>query len=192
MNVSPEEAREALATIRQVTAQTNKASAVGSAPFLLVWGLVWIIGFLASQFISSSTIVGGIWGGLTVVGVAASAAQGVRLGRQVRTASGARIAAFFWALLGYTALCLWIVRPLAGAQLALLIVLAIMFGYVVLGLWLGVAPLVGFGLVEGTLALLGYYVLPAYFALWMAVVGGGALLGSGIYLLCQGKRSCAS
>jgi hypothetical protein len=33
------------------------------------------------------------------------------------------------------------------------------------------------------LMLFGYLVLPDYFFLWLAIVGGGAMIGSGLFLL---------
>ena len=54
-----------------------------------------------------------------------------------------------------------------------------MFGYVVAGLWLGRFWVV-LGVSVTVLVLLGLYALPQWFMLWMAVVGGGALIFSGV------------
>ena len=54
-----------------------------------------------------------------------------------------------------------------------------MFGYVVGGLWLG-RFLVILGLVVTVLILVGLYAIPQWFLIWMAFVGGGALVLSGV------------
>jgi len=187
MNISPEEAQESLAAVRQVTVWTSKVAMSDNAPFPLIWGFVWLIGCLASQFIPSGVAVGAIWGILLALGIAASTVVGARLGTRVRTESSARIALFYWALTGYTALCLWIAHPLTPLQVSLLVVLAVMFGWIVLGLWLNVVPLALFGVLEVVLAVLGYYLLPAYFPLWVALFGGGVLIGCGLYMLRCGN-----
>jgi hypothetical protein len=56
-----------------------------------------------------------------------------------------------------------------------------MFAFVLFGLWIG-RFLVWIGLVVTALILLGYYFLPGYFYLWMAMTGGGTLLLSGIFI----------
>ena len=40
----------------------------------------------------------------------------------------------------------------------------------------------GIGLGATALTLAGYYFLPGHFYIWMAFVGGGSLLGPGLYL----------
>jgi hypothetical protein len=48
------------------------------------------------------------------------------------------------------------------------------------------------GLVVALLATGAYFaslVVPGYLNLWLAIVGGGALLVSGIYLYLKGRRS---
>ena len=49
------------------------------------------------------------------------------------------------------------------------------------GLWIG-SRLAVTGLALAVLTLVGYYLFPAYFLLWMAVVGGGALILAGVWL----------
>jgi hypothetical protein len=56
-----------------------------------------------------------------------------------------------------------------------------MFGYIMMGLWLS-RFLLWLGLLITALTLIGLFFLPAYFYLWMAVTGGGALLAAGIYI----------
>jgi hypothetical protein len=57
-----------------------------------------------------------------------------------------------------------------------------MFAYVVIGLWFESWFLAVLGILVTVLTMAGYAWWPAYYCLWMAVTGGGALFGSGLYL----------
>jgi hypothetical protein len=56
-----------------------------------------------------------------------------------------------------------------------------MFAYVVTGLWLE-HFMVWLGLVVTALTVIGLFLLPSYFYIWMAVVGGGTLAGTGLFI----------
>jgi hypothetical protein len=180
MNVTRDEAQESLVTIQQVMAQTRRAVASSGAYVMIIWGVVWFFGFLASQLIHS-ILVGWIWLILDVLGSLATWIVGRKMGRRVRTSFGSRLGLFWLALIFYTALWIWIAWPLDPMRTMLLSITALMFGYVVMGLWLGTA-VAWVGLAVTALALLGFYLLPAYFALWMALLGGGTMIGSGLYM----------
>lgn len=56
VNISPSEAEEALATIQAMMQKTRRAiSSSGAYLFLIVWGVVWLLGFLGSQFLPLTT-----------------------------------------------------------------------------------------------------------------------------------------
>ena len=89
----------------------------------------------------------------------------------------------FWlALAAYAGLWLLMLRPATGMQVGALLVTVAMLGYVVTGLWTGSMVLVWLGLAVTLLTLFGFYVLPDYFNLWMALAGGAAVLGTGLYI----------
>ncbi|MFQ5615402.1 MAG: hypothetical protein ACE5GO_02950 [Anaerolineales bacterium] len=183
MNITPDEAQQSLSAIQQVTTQTRRAVAHGGGPyFMFIWGGVWFLGFLTSHFLASAALLGGIWTTLSGLGMVATFLTGARLGRRVHGPLGARIGLFWLALTGYGVLWVWLTRPTSGEQMSMMIVTIAMFGYVVMGLWLGgIFAWVGLG--TTALALLGYFLFPTYFNLWMAFLGGGALVGSGVYIL---------
>ena len=186
MSMTPEEAQASLHAIQQITCQTRRTLYKKTGYFPIIWGLVWAGGFLSYQylpFISASII----WVALLMVGGIISGIIGARMGQQVRSTSGGRIGLFFALLIGYSYLWLWIARPISLAQSELLLTLAIMFGMIVMGLWIRVSFLIGFGAAVSALALVGYYALPAYFGIWMAVLIGGAFLGTGLYQLRCGR-----
>src|SRR5512136_2911079 len=102
MNISPDEAEEALAAIQKVTQKTRRSIASsGAYIFLIITGIVWLVGFLSTQFLTGN-IVAYIWVGVSVLGSALSIPLGRRLGKRVRTPSfnePARRAALFWLFL---------------------------------------------------------------------------------------------
>ena len=71
-------------------------------------------------------------------------------------------------------------------RLVLFITVAISFGYVFVGLWLS-PVLLWSGLALTALAILGWLLMPAYLGYWMAFLGGGGLIGLGIYILSAWK-----
>ena len=57
MNISPDEAEEALADIQKVTQKTRHSIASGGAYiFLVITGAIWLVGFLATQFLSGDIV----------------------------------------------------------------------------------------------------------------------------------------
>ncbi len=186
MSMTPEEAQASLQAIQQVACQTRQTLYRKTGYFPIIWGLAWGGGFLSYQylpFLPASIL----WIALLVVGGIASGIVGARVEQQVRSTNGNRINLFFAVLMGYTYLGFWIARPLSVQQMELLLTLAVMFGMIGAGLWLKVSALIGFGVVVSALAVVGYYTLPAYFGLWMAVLIGTTFIGTGLYQLRCGQ-----
>lgn len=185
MDISPNEAEEALQAIQTMMQKTRRAiSNSGAYKFLILWGVVWLLGFLSSQFLPSQTS-SYVWMGLDVVGGIISAIIGIRLNRGVRTpepiTSGKRIA-FFWLLLFlYCVAAASIAWPLDGKQVSMIIILFATLGWVAMGLLLSFAS-VWMGLALFGISLLGYFLLPNIFYLLMAFLGGGGMIALGIYV----------
>ena len=59
-------------------------SSSGAYKFLILWGAIWMIGFLGSQFLPKE-IASYVWIGLDILGGILSAVIGVRMNRGVRT-----------------------------------------------------------------------------------------------------------
>jgi hypothetical protein len=69
MNISPTEAEEALEAIQIMVKKTRRAiSNSGAYAFLIIWGVVWLIGFLGSQFLPAE-IGGYFWLVMDVLGL---------------------------------------------------------------------------------------------------------------------------
>jgi hypothetical protein len=189
MNVSPEEAQTALVTVQQTATKTRQALGfIGY--YLIVWGLVWCFGFLAS-YLALPIWPDGVWAALFALGGVASLLLGFyqkRRGTMLRTSLSPRNRWFIGALVGYGYLWWVILAPHNATQGSLFVITFVMFAYVVGGIWLRKSLLVGTGLLVTGLAVLGYYLLPTFFLLWAALLCGGALVGSGVYAVLRWRE----
>ena len=185
MNISPDEAEEALAAIQNVTQKTRRSIASSGAHiFLILTGIVWLVGFLATQFLTGA-IVAYIWIGMSVLGSTLSIPLGARTGRRVRGPSTAayakRIGTFWLFLVLYGIAFIAIARPTDGKQVTMFIVLFVMLGQLSMGMVLSFSTF-WWALPITALALLGYFLLPALFYLWMGVLVGGGMIALGLYI----------
>ena len=185
MNISPDEAEEALAAIQKVTQKTRHSIASsGAYIFLIVTGVVWLVGFLATQFLTGA-IVAYIWIGTSLLGGALATIVGIRRGPRVRGPSAnasTRRAVIFWLLLVfYAAAVIAIARPADGKQVTMFVLLFIMIGQLSMGLLLSFSS-VWWALPITALALAGYFLLPQIFYLWMGILVGGGMIVLGLYI----------
>ena len=188
MNITPEEAQAALDNIQHATTRAHNIVNTW-AYYMLLWGAVWTIGFLATQF--ELQLVTWIWIVMVLIGMAGSAIIGITHGRRLRPAPGSH-AAFINSRLGifygvlYSFAILWlIIFPLTPMQIGILWITVVMFGSIIAGVWIQepVSIVVGVGIT--LMSVLGYYLSPHYFWLWSAVFAGLPLVGIGIYYLRQ-------
>lgn len=179
MNVSPQDAQQSLQEIERTLTQTRRALAHGGAPYyLILWGCIWLVGYLISQF--APALTDWSWPILDVIGVVLSFWIGYRQSQRVSSvALGPQIGFFWLALIIYEALWIWLLPPQSSQQLALMLSLYAMFGYVVMGLWLRMRAPIIIAVGVSALALLAYFLLPGLFYLAMGVLGGGTLILSG-------------
>jgi hypothetical protein len=186
MNISPEEAQIALEDIRSATT-TARSVLNNYAYFLVVWGVVWTLGFLACQFfaqwISWILIV------MLVLGMIGSSLVGITQGGRVRMVPGSRMAfvntrlgMFYGVLYSFSVLWLFLF-PRTLLQVGMLWITLVMFGAIVEGIWLQQPVSIGLGIGVTVLSVIGYYLLPHYFWLWVAVFAGLPLIAMGISAL---------
>jgi len=184
MNISLTEAEEALATIQRMEQKTRHAIASsGTYVTLIVTGIVWLIGFVCTQFLPE--ISGYVWTGLSILGSILGTLWGFRLGQRVRNrafSATAKRATLFWLLLVfYCIAAIAIARPTDGKQVTAFIILFIMIGQLSMGLLISFST-VWWALPITALALVGYFLLPSIFYLWMGVLGGGGMIAFGLYI----------
>lgn len=184
-NISTSEAEEALAAIQSMAQKTRQSiSSGGTYITLIVTGAVWLIGFVCTQFLPPA-IVGYIWGGLSIVGSAVGAVLGSRLGKRVRSPLTAptikRVMLFWLFLIIFGATIILLAHPEDGKLATLLVVLFIMLGQLAMGMLFSFST-VWWALPVSALALLGYFLLPGFFYLWMAILAGGGMIALGLYI----------
>lgn len=185
MNISPNEAEEALTAIQTMAQKTrNAVASSGTYITLIVTGVVWFIGFMCTQFLSKD-IVAYIWTGLSILGGIIGTLLGFRMGKRVRspaTAPMVKRVGIFWLLMVFFAIVtIVIARPTDGKQATMLVILFIMLGQMAMGLLFSFSS-TWWTLPITALALIGYFLLPVIFYLWMAILGGGGMIAIGLYI----------
>jgi hypothetical protein len=192
MQITPNEAEESLAAISSMKKRMHHAVANGGTHyFLIVWGAIWFLGFLGSYFLAEKT-AGYIWLTLNILGGLGSWGIGMLMSRRVRNASisatSGRIGLFWLTLFAYCALTICIAWPLDGRQAAMFTVIFAMLGWIAMGFLLSFS-LIRLALFVTALAFGGYYLLPNYFYLCMALLGGGTMIGCGLYIRFRWQQS---
>jgi len=184
MNITPTEAEEALAAIQQIEQKTRHAIASsGSYITMIVTGIVWLIGFICTQFLPEISPY--IWIGLSIFGSVLGAIWGFRIGSRVRspanTAMAKRAGLFWFFLIFYCVATIAVVQPTDGKQITVLVILFALIGHLSLGLLLSFAA-VWWPLPITALVLISYFLLPDLFYLWMGILGGGGMIALGLYI----------
>jgi hypothetical protein len=176
MALSPREAAEALQSI--ASTESRSATLHGyreAAPHLVLWGVLWVIGYGLTH--AMPTRAAAIWGMIVVLGLAADTLTMFR--KDGRSAASCFVA--IAATLAVFCIATFAIMAPSGRQVAAFIPLVIAASYVTGGIWLGNRYIVA-GIAVAVLTLGGFFLLREYFLLWMAVVGGGALLLAGLWL----------
>jgi hypothetical protein len=186
MNVSRDEAQKALSTIDEVMSQTRRDLGRGVFPYyMILWGAAWFLGYLLSYLLPVEYL-SWIWPAVTLPALLMSFLLSLRRGEPVQSPMRRRISRVWLAIFGYGGLVLWIAEPTSGEQFSTLIVISIMLAYVVVGLMMQSAAF-WVGLIITAMSLIGYYLLQPYYSLWIAFLGGGTLMVSGVYILRRWK-----
>ena len=175
MTLSPQDASAALDDIARVEARSaTLRSYQSAAPYLILWGVLWAVGYGLSDFFTRHT--GAIWSVVIPIGVLADlvAMRGGRGGTWRYIASAAAAALFLVAVF-------LVMAPVSGRQVAAVIPLCVALIYVLRGIWAGPRHVVA-GVVIAALTLGGFWWITHHFLLWMAFVGGGALVLAGLWL----------
>ncbi|MFC1765124.1 hypothetical protein ACFL6U_24010 [Planctomycetota bacterium] len=188
MNVSHEDAQNALDLVQETQKRLRRAISEGQlSSLLLLWGLIWIIGSIALHFLGGPR-GGTVFAILDVIGFVATFLISRQAPHQ-KAIRGPQDQILFWhiwglwiALILYGVAWLFLLKPITSLQLGVFLSTLAMFGYVVMGLWFASYFMVWLGLGVTVLTLFGYYLLPDYCYLWTAVTGGGTVCGTGLYI----------
>jgi len=186
MDVSPTDARQSLDDVHDVVARTRKAVTSSiTGPILMVWGMVWIMAFLASD--SWPRWTGWIWLVLDVLGffgtwlIVFGHRPAVTMSPAGRRLAW-RIFALWLSLIPFAVVWLLLLAPARSLQVAAFICAVAMLFLVVMGLWIETYSLVLLGFAVTGCVVLGYLQFPAHFNPWMALTGGGTLFAVGLLM----------
>jgi hypothetical protein len=176
-----------LKAIRQMMERTRQSAAEPGGWYMVLWGVIWFFGLLGNQFLPSEA-ASWFWPTLTVLGIAGSVWIGIRSGRQGNVRSSMLRPLMLWwvALFVFDGLLIWQFKLFDDHALTLLIILTVALGYFQFGLFthwsISLVGVLLSILVVGTSIL-----LPEYFHLAMAFLGGGTLIVSGALFIRRGK-----
>jgi len=174
---------EAESTLRDISKTERRSSNLFGyrfgAPHLFLWGAIWMIAYGATYLRPEWSIV---WPILIVVGVIGSFWLSWRAKSARADTFGWRYGATLVAVFLFVGALFAILPPHRDAQVAAFFPILVALFYLLIGIWTRGVRMVVLGLAVGALTLFGYFDLPAYFLLWMAVVGGGGLILGGFWL----------
>ena len=188
MEISRETAEQSLMEVQETMARTKKSIVGGAGVILMIWGVIWMIGFVGGQF--WPRYAGWNWLVLDSIGITASIIAGrSKIPVKVSSSLNWRMFFFWFFLFVFGDIWLVLLWPWNSQQLGAFVVTLVMFAYVTMGLFYWGMFFFWLGLMVTALTLAGYFCLLPWFNLWMAFVGGGALFVSGLYLWLRGRRS---
>ncbi len=180
MPLTRSEAQDALHDITKAEQQSSNAYVYQMAsPHLIVWGVVWMIGYGATY---AKPEWSQVWPVLVLLGVAASFWIGWRTKNESPSRYDWRYGATLIAIALFIAALFAIMPPRNGDQISAFFPLLAALLYSIIGIWTRGMRIIVAGVAITSLTLGGYFWLADYFMLWMAVVGGGALVLGGLWL----------
>ena len=188
MDMTDQQARDALGEAEQAMHDVRARIAyAGIGPILILWGLIYATCFSITHFAHEA----GVWAWLigNTCGMAGTLVLGwVRPSRGPALSVsakqfGRRLGLLWVAVFIYIPIWLTLLAPWQSEQMGAFITTAVMFVYVVMGLWLRTPVLAALGGVVTALTFGGYFLFyPGWMNLWLAFAAGGVMLVSGVYL----------
>ena len=180
MPLSPAEAQGALRDLS--IAERASAKAYGyrhASPHLFLWGIIWIVGYGLSY---ARPQWAAAWPSLALIGTIASFWIGWSSKPVGARGHDWRHLGTALAVFAYVAALFVIMPPRDPMQIGAFFPILVALFYSLVGIWTRGLRMLVAGIVVAALTLGGYFLLPHYFLLWMAVVGGGAVVLGGFWL----------
>jgi MFS family permease len=183
---------ESLAAIQNTITRTRKAvSGTYGSPLMMLWGGLLAIAYAASYFYLRYAHI--IFWTMAAVGGVGSYFLWFWLLRKMPFKEPAeekmnwRVGAMWWLLFLYVSIWLSLLAPFNGMQMNAFIVTATMFAYIMMGLWFKEMYLIWTGLFVTAMTLIGFFLLPHFYCLWMAFMAGGVIFIIGLYTKLRWK-----
>jgi hypothetical protein len=180
MPLSPDEATRTLKDIAQT--ERRSASAYGnhvSSPHLIMWGLIWMAMYGGFYLYPRYPQI--FWA-LSLAGIAGSFLIGARYKNASSIQYRSRFALTFVAIFAFITAFFAIFQPFHGMQAAAFFPLLVALAYALSGIWTPNTRIGVVGVAIGVLTVVGYFYLQEYYLLWLAFVGGGALILGGLWM----------
>jgi len=177
--------KEAAADALRIAHEASERSAMlrgyqSAAPHLILWGCAYAAAYSYGYFAPENA--GLAW----LVAVPVTSIGDIIVawrdkGEQTDSGNWTALAGLFATFLAFITAAGAIFQPQDPKQMAAFVPLVVAACYTVLGIWLG-RRMVLAGIALGALTMFGFFALPTYFMLWMAAVGGGTLILTGLWL----------
>jgi hypothetical protein len=190
MNISRDDASLALDAVLAADQRVREFKGAREAsPHLIFWGLAWFfangVTGLAPQHAGKAwlavLVIGAVFTTWIVVRQSRQRQAGHSYTAQERAAIGRRATILGTTVLAFFPAMLAVLAPLSAMQNNAFISLFWAFAYIASGAWFGTRMVVA-GIVTAVATLVGFFLLPGHYFLWMALVGGGSLLLAGLWL----------
>ena len=178
--ITTQEASSALqeaATTERRSADTYSYSR--SAPFLILWGLIWIAGY-GGMAVLPEQQAGWLWLALSVVGTGISIWLGNARAKE-RGRNGWRIGVLVAIAFVFVSALFSILPPTSELQVGAFSPLLLSAIYAAIGVWRGLR-FVLLAVFLAAITLGAYFFLKDFFFVWMALAGGGSLLLTGLWM----------
>jgi hypothetical protein len=150
-----------------------------------MWGVIWMVGYIATDLYPH--YAGALWTVLMITGFLGQLGigrHGARIGQPhpaLNRYAGLRLLGCFIAIACFVTATYAVFGHVGWKQQASFVPLLAALFYVLIGLWAGTRYAIT-GIAVAALTLGGFFYLPAHFLLWMAAVGGGALVLAGLWM----------
>jgi len=179
-----------LKAIRQIMDRTRQSASGESGWFSVTGGVMWLVGFLGQQFLPEH-LTGWVWLVGNTIGLLVIAWLWVHLSRRGQVSSPImRSIMLSWLALGvFAALFAWLFELRTNLHILLLVLIVTALGVVQMGLLFSYWPfsLAGLGIAAAIVS--AYLLTPDYFFLTAALLGGGLLIGVGLWMVRSGARA---
>ena len=175
-----------LRAIRQIMDRTRQSTSGEGGWHCVTGGMMWLVGFLGQQFLPAH-LTGWAWLVVNTVGLLVIAWLWVHLTRQGHVRSPVmRSIMLSWLALGvFAALLIWLFELRTVLHILLLILVTTGLGVVQMGLLFSYWPLNIAGVAIAAVAVAAYLLIPGWFLLAAALLGGGLLIGIGLWMVCS-------
>lgn len=180
MTLSVDQAIDTLKEIDQTEARSIEAfSSQFAAPHLILWGVIWLIGYGATAINPEWSK---IWIIIAPLGGVLSGVIGFRSKNRDSQNVGPIIFALTATIFAFFLISFNMLAPLNENQVGAFIPMIIGLIYAVSGVAPGMKRMLILGASLITLTSIGYFFISEYFMAWMAIIGSGALFLGGLWM----------